>query len=218
MSKKAVIILLVLCALLFVLALGGNWLPSAQISKENFNPESSRWLSKLDEWLSPLEKKVSLSRLKPSGCKELAQGRYLLASGGTCTIGIDSLTPPEEGHRVLLVGARPAVVFHVPKPPDMPCPDETRSRGLKAGTMVLNPAVARIKTVPAVRLPGKVIETPASQVVKLDFSPAGSSRQTDNYPCVQKPPVKLAVFSKGGELRLTCSSCSANRKVELVIE
>ncbi|WP_457666902.1 hypothetical protein [Thiolapillus sp.] len=220
MSKKAVIVLLVLCALLFVLALGSNWLPSAQVREERFNPESVKWLNKIDEWSGSFEKKVSLSRLKASNCDESQdeKGRYLLARGSECTIRIVEQKPPEDGHRILLVNAGKSVVFRVPKASRMPCPDKTQSRGLNPGVL-MNPGVARIKTVPAVRLPAKVVNVPVLREVGLTFSPDGGVDQPDNKStCLQKPPVKLAVFSAGGVLRMHCLNCSGNQKVEVVIE
>lgn len=217
MGKKAVIILLVLCALLFLLALGSNWLPSAKGQKEDFSLNDYGWLNGLDEWLSPLQKKVALSRLKTQNCKVVGKGRYRLNNDKTCIVVISSVKnsgeKDDKNARLLVVNTNKEVIFKIP------CAQGSQGRGLGAKkAMALNPAIARIKTVPAVRIPGTLANTAVPLKVQVAFSPTNNSGGEGKDICEQKSPPKLMVFDDGGILKLTCPACKVNRPVEVVLE
>jgi len=216
-GKKAVIILLVLCALLFLLALGSNWLPSAKGQKEDFSLNDYGWLNELDKWVSRLQKKVALSRLKPQNCNIVGKGRYRLSNDKTCIVVISSVKnsgqKDDKNARLLVVNTNKEVIFKVP------CAQGSQGRGLGVKkALVLNPAIARIKTAPAVRIPGTLTNTPTPLQVQVAFSPANSSGAESKSVCEQKSPPKLMVFNDGGILKLTCQVCKANRTVEVVFE
>ncbi len=216
MGKKAVIILLVLCAVLFLLALGSNWLPKDKGTSEGFNLNDYAWLHKLDKWFSPFQKKVSLSRLKPRNCKVIKEGRYELINDKSCIVAIDSVggssDKADKNASALVINTKKKVTFLIP------C--KKGSRGLGAKEMiVLKPSVARIKAaVPAVRVPDTSHDMPGNLKVRVEFLPGNGNGRKEDSVCAQKPPAKLMVFDDGGLLKLTCSGCKANRTVEITLE
>jgi hypothetical protein len=215
-GKKAVIILLVLCAALFLLALGSNWLPFTKESKEDFSLNDYGWLNGLDEWFSPFQKKVSLSRLKPRNCKVIKEGRYELNNDKSCIVAIDSVgessNKADKNASALVINTKKKVTFLIP------C--KKGSRGLGAKEMiVLKPSVARIKAaVPAVRVPDTAHDMPGNLKVRVEFLPGNGNGRKEDGVCAQKPPAKLMVFDDGGLLKLTCPGCKANRTVEITLE